>query len=119
MIDKKELKKQYKMTPPAMGVYQVKNLATGKILIGSSMNLPGRNNRFQFELENKSHHNSELEADFKKYNKENFVFEVLDTLEPKENPDYDYKDDLKVLEELWLEKLQPYEAKGYNKPERK
>ena len=31
-----------------------------------------------------------------------------------EDPLYDYKEDLKTLEELWLEKLQPYDEKGYN-----
>jgi hypothetical protein len=33
---------------------------------------------------------------------------------PRENPDYDYKSDLEVLEDLWLEKLEPYGDKGYN-----
>jgi len=39
----------------------------------------------------------------------------LDQLEPKEDPAYNYTDDLTVLLELWLEKLQPFEDRGYNK----
>ena len=42
MIDKKELKKQYKQTLQPMGVYQIKNLVNGKIFIGSVKNLPGK-----------------------------------------------------------------------------
>ena len=33
---------------------------------------------------------------------------MLDTLEPSDKPGYDPKDDLEVLEALWLDKLQPY-----------
>ena len=31
-MDKKEIREQYKRLPPDMGIYQVKNLASGKIL---------------------------------------------------------------------------------------
>ena len=41
--------------------------------------------------------------------------EVVDYLEPKEDPGYDYTKDLMVLEEMWVEKLQPFDEKGYNK----
>ncbi len=47
--------------------------------------------------------------------RQNFSFEVVDTLEPKEDTTYDYTKDLSVLEEMWLEKLQPFSEKGYNK----
>ena len=37
------------------------------------------------------------------------MFEVLDMLEaPKDQPDYDPTDDLRVLEALWLDRLQPF-----------
>jgi len=39
----------------------------------------------------------------------------VDYLEPKDGPDYNYTNDLAVLEDMWLEKLQPYDEKGYNK----
>ena len=45
-----------------------------------------------------------------------FVFEVLDTLPASDEPGYDVKGELRVLEELWLERLQPYGARGYNMP---
>ncbi len=115
MINKKELKNQYKQNPRPMGIYIVKNLTSGKILIGSSMDLPGRLNRFKFELKFGTGSNKELLEDYKKTGMDNFSFEVLDRLEPKEDPGYDYAEDLHTLENLWLEKLQPYGERGYNK----
>lgn len=115
MIDKKELKKKYKETLPPMGIYQIKNLINGKILIGSSMNLNGKANSFRFQLKMGSHMNSELQKDYNNFGDENFSFEIIDTLEPKEDPAYAYWEELKVFEEMWIEKLQPYDEKGYNK----
>lgn len=45
---------------------------------------------------------------------ENFVFEILDELQPNPDPNYNYSVDLAFLEELWLEKLEPYGERGYN-----
>ncbi|MHB8338704.1 MAG: GIY-YIG nuclease family protein [Ignavibacteriaceae bacterium] len=44
MINKSEIRKNYKRTLNPMGVYQVKNLVNGKIFIGSSKNIPARLN---------------------------------------------------------------------------
>lgn len=115
MIDKKELKKEYKRTLRPMGIFQVKNLTSGKVFIGSSKNLDGKLNSIKFQLEMGSHVNRKLQEDFKHLGKDNFSFEVIDKLEPKEDPDYDYTDDLKVLEEMWMEKLQPFGEKGYHR----
>jgi len=115
MINKKELKKQYKQSLPPMGIYRIKNLVNGKIFVGSSLNLHGKSNSFKFQLKSGLHVNSELQRDFNQFGEENFVFEVVDTLEPKEDPSYNYNDDLKVFLEMWLEKLQSYDRVGYNK----
>jgi group I intron endonuclease len=117
-INKSEIKKQYKQTLTPMGVYQLKNLANGKILIGSSKNLPARKNRFDMEISMGTVTDENLLQDFRKYGREGFVFEVLDYLDPKEDPAYNYTEDLKTLEEMWIEKLQPFDERGYNKPTR-
>ena len=114
MIDKAEIKKKYKQTLTPMGIYIVRNLVNGKILIGKNKNIPGRINRHKFELEHGSEGVQDLLEDYKKYGPDNFSFEILDQLEPKEDPEYNYTEDLLVLEELWLEKLQPFGDKGYN-----
>jgi hypothetical protein len=55
MIDKRSLTRQYKETPPPMGVYVIRNLATGRVRVRASMNLEGAINRDRFELGLKSH----------------------------------------------------------------
>ncbi len=114
-MDKKELKKQYKQTLRPMGIYQVKNLVNGKILIGRSKNITGKLNSIKFQLEIGSYIDKILQEDFNEFGAANFLFETIDILEPEEDPNYDYNEDLKTLEEMWLEKLQPFYDKGYNK----
>jgi len=38
----------------------------------------------------------------------------VDTLPPEEGASRDYAAELKTLEVLWLEKLQPHEERGHN-----
>lgn len=115
MIDKRELKRKYKETLPTMGVYQIRNLTDGKIFIGCGKNLNGKSNSFRFQLNSGLHINQQLQSDYTQLGENNFVFEILDKLEPKEDMNYDYTKDLELLEELWIEKLQPFGNKGYNK----
>lgn len=114
MVDKAELRKKYKQTLTPMGVYIIKNLVNDKIFVGKSKNLQGRINRHKFELGHGFESIKDLQEDYKQFGLTNFSFEILDQLEPKEDPVYDYTEDLIVLEELWLEKLQPFGEKGYN-----
>jgi hypothetical protein len=114
MNDKKELIKQYKQTIQEMGIFQIKNKITGKIFIGNAKNLKGILNSNKFQLKTHRHSNQELQQDYNKYGEANFDFEILDYLKPKEDLNYDYTEDLNILENMWLEKLQPYNEKGYN-----
>lgn len=115
MIDKNEIKRQYKETVQPMGIYQMRNLSNGKIFVGSSKNLRAKQNSFQFQDKLGAHESSEFLEDYNKYGRDNFAFEILDYLDPKEGPNYDYTKDLETLLELWIEKLQPFDEKGYNK----
>ncbi|MFO7446540.1 MAG: GIY-YIG nuclease family protein [Ignavibacteriaceae bacterium] len=114
-MDRNELKKQYKRTIKPMGIFQIKNIRNGKILIGKSKDLDAVFNKQIFELEMGAHKNEQLQKDWKEFGADSFTFEIIDRLEPKEDPEYKYDDDLKTLKELWFEKLQPYDEKGYNK----
>lgn len=116
MIDKKELKKQYKQTIQPMGIYQIKNLVNEKIFVGSAKNLKAQTNSNKFQLNAGIFYiNKELQKDYTELGEGKFSFEVMDYLEPKKELDYDYTKDLAVLEEIWLDKLQPYDDRGYNK----
>lgn len=113
-MNKKELKTKYLQTPRPMGVFQIRNSENEKVFVGSSMNLEGIFNRHEFQLKMGAHPNKTLQQDWNERGGEKFAFEVLEELPPRENPGYDYKSDLEVLEDLWLEKLEPYGEKGYN-----
>lgn len=113
-----ELKQAYKENPLPMGVYAVRNRANGKVLVGTSVNLPGMLNRIRFQLELGAYRpHPALQEDWNRYGADNFTFEVLDELPPSEEPrTADPKEDLAVLESLWLERLRPYGDAGYNHP---
>lgn len=116
---RKEIIRNYKETDrPTMGVYQLKNLKNGKIFIGSGKNLEAKRNLHMTALKDWGLHEiKELQEAWNELGEKGVSFEILDTLEPKKDApaNYNYAKDLAFLEELWLEKLQPYGAKGYNK----
>lgn len=99
-----------------MGVYQIKNRENGKILIGSSVNVPAMLNRCRAELRMGSFRNTLLQKEWNRFGPERFEFKELERLEPADDPAWDPAEDLKVLEDLWLEKLTPFNEKGYNQP---
>ena len=49
--DRKARIRKYKETPRPAGVYRVRNTVTGKLLIGSTSDLPAMLNRQRFQLE--------------------------------------------------------------------
>jgi hypothetical protein len=55
-----------------------------------------------------------LQVDWNEHGESGFEFETLEPVEPRSDPNYDYNSDLETLEDLWLEKLEPYGDRGYN-----
>jgi group I intron endonuclease len=112
---RKELNKEYAERVKPAGVYQVKNLANGKVFLGSSLNLEGPLNRHKFMLKIGSHTNKALQKDWEEFGPDKFVFEILEEVQQrKEDPNFNLKDELTLLEMIWLEKLQPVGERGYN-----
>lgn len=112
--DRKEKVRAYKEKKPQAGVFCVRNLTNGKLWVSSNLNLEGVFNRTRFLLEQGVFEVPGLMADWKALGPEQFAFEVLDVLKPKDPPQADLWKELKVLEAIWLEKIQPYGEKGYN-----
>lgn len=104
-IDRKAHRRAYKETPRPAGIYRVRNLATGKSLVGSTADLPGMLNRQRFQLAHGSHPDRELQSDWNTLGADAFAFEALDQLEPKAESTYDPTADLRVLQEMWLAQL--------------
>jgi hypothetical protein len=110
MKTRAEMKKEYKDQPIPMGVFLVQNTLTHEFVIGASRNLQGSLNRYRSMLqmarpEDPFFKNPKMLQDFKGQGEDSFEFKVLDTLTPKEEPDWDPTDDLKALEALWLVEL--------------
>ncbi len=91
----------------------MKNTTNGKILLGSSLNLEGPLNRHKFMLKIGSHTNKTLQMIGTNWVPMSFVFEILEEIKTKEDPNFNLQDELTLLEMIWLEKLQPVEN-GYN-----
>ncbi|MEJ2184948.1 MAG: GIY-YIG nuclease family protein [Gemmatimonadota bacterium] len=104
-MDRKEMKRQYKETPRPAGVYRIRNTRSGRALVGTSVDAPAMLNRQRLQLRTGGHPNRALQQDWNADGADAFTFEVLDTLTPRDEPGFDLDQELRLLEQLWLEKL--------------
>lgn len=114
MKSRKDLQREYKDRPRIAGVFQVKNLVNGKVLLGSSLNLDGPLNGVKFLLEIGGHKNEMLQQEWNEFGAENFSFDILEVVQVKDDPNFNLSDELTLLEQIWIEKLQPFGNHGYN-----
>ena len=114
MKTREELKREYKERIKPAGVFQIKNIANGKVLLGSSLNLEGPLNAHKFMLRSGHHENKVLQKEWNEYGADKFVFEILEVVQVKDNPNFNLDDELTLLEQIWLEKLEPFGERGYN-----
>lgn len=111
---RKELLEEYKQIKIFMGVIQITNKINGKIYVDSYPNLQNKWGAIQTQLNMGMFVNAQLQQDWREYGPEAFTFEVL---EKKEAGDViDMRWELKQLKKQWLEKMQPFGDRGYNKP---
>jgi hypothetical protein len=110
---KKELIAKYKERKIMGGVYTIKNGATGRNLLLPSQDLQGSKNRFEFAQKTGSCVHPRLKEDWEAYGGKAFSLEILEELEKMETqtPD-EFKEDIRVLLEIWLEKSDPVEGYG-------
>ena len=91
------------------GVYKITNTVTGDFYIGSSKDVKQRLAVHKCPSTWKRFPNKQLYKDMKNYGTDNFVFEILEEVEPEE---------LKELEQQFIETLKPtynqMNAKGLN-----
>src|SRR5271169_988404 len=114
MKTKQDIKREYKERKVPSGVFQVKNTANGKILLGSSLNLDGPLNRHKATLMFGKHPIEALQQDWNELGADKFVFEILEVVKVKDDPNFNLADELTLLEQIWIEKLQPFGERGYN-----
>jgi len=105
-MDRSEAKKYYKQQKRPMGVYRIRNTRSGKSYVGYSTDLQARINRQKTELKFGSHRNKGLLDEWKAFGESTFEFEVLDELEHEENSNADPAEELRVLSDLWMRRLE-------------
>lgn len=99
-----------------MGVFLIRNNLSDKVFLGAGLDLRGLINRHKFQLRHGVHRNKQLQADWNELGSDNFAFEIVDELTPREGEELDYRKELNFLEQMWLEKIQPFGDRGYNVP---
>jgi hypothetical protein len=114
MSGRKDLKRQYKETPRRAGIFVITNTLNGKVFLGSSTNLDGPLNKHRFALKIGRHLNAALQADWNQAGADAFRFEIVDEVQIRDEPGFNLNDELLLLEEIWIEKLQPFGERGYN-----
>lgn len=114
--ERKERVQLYKESVRKAGIYGIRNQKSGRLLLGSALNLHGPLNRHRAQLGFGSHPCKALQADWDALGPEAFTFEVFDTVDPKlEGLQRDAA--LKKLEQEWLANLQPLTERCYNSSE--
>ncbi len=108
-MDKSTAKKEYKQAKQPMGVYRIRNIGNGRSYIGFGLDMRARLNRHKAELKFGNHRNRELQEEWKTCGESSFRFEVLDELVPEENSHVSYIQELRVLAQIWIERLEKTE----------
>lgn len=84
MVDKsrrKELLQQYEERKPSVGVYVVRNSATGEAWVGASRNVDKQKNGLWFSFNLGSSPNLDVQASWKTSGEAAFSYEILEVLE--------------------------------------
>lgn len=100
-----ELKKQYRETPPPMGVYAIRCLSSGRVIVEASMNVHAAMNRARFELDRKAYRNKPLQQDWTAFGPDHCRFDIIDLVKPRDDPAFDPKAELAGLLAVWREEL--------------
>jgi hypothetical protein len=88
---------------PAMGVFAVRDRASGHLLLGTSRNVHASLNRARFELGLGKHADSVLQAAWHRSGVEGLAFEVLELVKERKDADFDYAGELDALEQIHRE----------------
>jgi len=87
------------------GIYKIVCVQTGKIYVGSTVNLRKRWYEHRGALRANRHDNRHLQSAWNKYGESSFYFEIIEYVMPFA---------LLIREQWWLDHLKPYDKQGYN-----
>jgi hypothetical protein len=103
--NRRERVREYKQAFPPMGVWAVRNTATGRAWVGASRDAEAALNRTRFELKMRGHRNRSLADEWAHYGADHFTFEVLERMRKRDDPAFDYEAELQSMLALWSEEL--------------
>jgi hypothetical protein len=105
MERRKVLRNEYKQRKTIGGIYRVTNMHNGMCLLDYAVNIQGKQNVFDFMVSSGSCFDYRLKEDLQTFGSKVFTFEILETLEKKNEQTQDqFIDDLNFLFKLWSEK---------------
>lgn len=90
-------------TFPPMGIYAIRDRASGHQLLGASRHVHAALNRVRFELRMGTHADRVLQAAWNRSGVDGLAFEVLELVKEREVADFDYAVELKALEQIHRE----------------
>jgi hypothetical protein len=108
--DRRALARRARDAFPAMGVYAIRDCATGHVRVKSSRNVPGAINRLTFELRQGCHRDRGLQALWDARGAEGVTMEVLEFVRERNDPAFDYDAELALLEAIYRLDLSPEAA---------
>lgn len=103
---RREISRRVRDAFPPMGIYIIRDKETGEVLVASSRNVHGAMNRAQFELRLRSHSNKTLQAKWDHGGPDRFEFKIVELLKEREDPHFDYAEELRTLELLYREQYE-------------
>jgi hypothetical protein len=106
MDTRKTLKDEYKQRNIIGGIFKITNIRNGMYFLDYTPDLQAKQNSFDFMVSSGSLFHYSLKRDWDTFGSQAFNFEIVESLEKKKDQSQDqFIDDLKMLEQLWSEKL--------------
>lgn len=104
MMNRREIKREFKERKPAKGVFALRCTATGQVWVAASGNLKATETGQLFMLGNGSHINKEMQAAWDEQGAQSFTFEVLETFD-EDAPDLTVRDLSRQRPKYWMKEL--------------
>lgn len=86
-----------------MGIYTIRDRASGYRVLGASRNVPAALNRARFELGMGKYADRVLQAEWNRSGADGLDFDVLELVKEREDANFDYAGELKALEQIYRE----------------
>jgi hypothetical protein len=113
---KRELKLQYKLTKPDMGIFIIRCKKNNKCYLQATQDLRGVINGAKARLGGGGHPYLELQKEWNEYGADHFEIEILERLKYDEDESKtDYTEELELMKMIWEEKLLKEDKVFYNK----